>query len=654
MSNLELDCKWHFAPVDKTSGDEGPNNAMSQTFSQFPCSALVRESIQNSLDAVLSKTEPVKVCFEHRELEQNDFKNFFLISNHIEACKKYYDRNNLANSIYTKMLNYLNNTKKIGYIRVSDYNTKGMDYETDQRDKTFYAFVRSAGVSIKQAEGAGGSFGFGKGAFFVMSPINTLFVSTCTPDLIHHFEGVTRLCTHNFEGKKCHYMGFYDNNNGYPTSNINMIPKPFRRISEGEHKPGTSIGIMGIENDDWDKAKSTFVKEVLINFFVAILRNKLVVIVDGNDENTRGAITINSSTIGDLMTQYFTSTEDNKEKIINPRPYFEAMTNSDIEPFTEILPTLGRVKLYLKEFNNTTRIIYLRKLLMKVYRKRRNLGQYNGVFICEDEHGNKILKDMEDPEHKSWNEEQCEKDDIATSYDTASKANYEIEDFVNRCLNKLLNISSSDSIQVSQLEKYLPSLNDEKGKGEKENPFIGRATGNYVKDGASLTTEGVIKPDPPKNKKTRKGQVTEIEIGIFKKDKKGSILGGTSNSNSGGGGSKPGPGDNFGVGVVENGKGSYKHIIEVDWRPIQSLKKGYTDIIVFSPKDIMCAEFCFKIGSEGQLGRTDVSIASSNKGEYKGLTIKNIHLKANAKNIIQISFSDNMLHSLILEVYEVN
>ena len=34
--------------------------------------------------------------------------------------------------------------------------------------------------------------------------------------------------------------------------------------------------------------------------------------------------------------------------------------------------------------------------------------------------------------------------------------------------------------------------------------------------------------------------------------------------------------------------------------------------------------------------------------------IKNVHLKANAKNIIQISISDNMLHSLILEVYEVN
>ena len=78
------------------------------------------------------------------------------------------------------MLDYLNSTNEIGFIRVSDFNTKGMDYEDGATDKTFYAFVRAAGVSVKQAEGAGGSFGFGKGAFFVMSPINTLLCQPAT------------------------------------------------------------------------------------------------------------------------------------------------------------------------------------------------------------------------------------------------------------------------------------------------------------------------------------------------------------------------------------------------------------------------------------------------------------------------------------------
>ena len=186
--NYELDCKWHFAEMDANAGDEGPNSAMSQTFAQFPCAALVRESIQNSLDAVLDEEEPVVVCFEYRTLDRHDYQNFFNITDNISACREYYRANKSANAIYPAMLDYLNSTNEIGFIRVSDFNTKGMDYEDGATDKTFYAFVRAAGVSVKQAEGAGGSFGFGKGAFFVMSPINTLFVSTCNKDNIHHFE----------------------------------------------------------------------------------------------------------------------------------------------------------------------------------------------------------------------------------------------------------------------------------------------------------------------------------------------------------------------------------------------------------------------------------------------------------------------------------
>ena len=57
MSIYEKDCKWHFAALEENAGDEGPNSAMSQTFSKFPCAALIRESIQNSLDAVVDENE---------------------------------------------------------------------------------------------------------------------------------------------------------------------------------------------------------------------------------------------------------------------------------------------------------------------------------------------------------------------------------------------------------------------------------------------------------------------------------------------------------------------------------------------------------------------------------------------------------------------
>ena len=87
--NYELDCKWHFAEMDANAGDEGPNSAMSQTFAQFPCAALVRESIQNSLDAVLDEEEPVVVCFEYRTLDRHDYQNFCNITDNISACREY-------------------------------------------------------------------------------------------------------------------------------------------------------------------------------------------------------------------------------------------------------------------------------------------------------------------------------------------------------------------------------------------------------------------------------------------------------------------------------------------------------------------------------------------------------------------------------------
>lgn len=650
--NYELGCEWHFAEIGTNAGDEGPNSAMSQTFVQFPCAALVRESIQNSLDAAISENIPVKVCFEYRILERNEYKNFFTITEHIKACREYYKSNKAANAIYPKMLDYLNNSNEIGFIRVSDFNTKGMNYEEGATDKTFYAFVRAAGVSVKQAEGSGGSFGFGKGAFFVMSPLNTLIVSTCNNDGKCYFEGVTRLCSHIINGKKLSHMGFYDNNNGQPTSNSNNIPLPFRR-----QKPGTSIGIMGIEQNEWRNSIDELAKEVLSNFFVAVLRGKLEVFINGNEDSNKETIIINKNTIKKLIEQYFTTTRDvRNKKIFNPRPYFEAMTSSDIPPFSAELSTLGHVELYLKEFeNNVTQIIFMRKLLMKVFRDSKNLGNYNGVFICENEQGNKILGDMEDPEHKSWNQEQCKKAEVDTSFNTACLAEREINKFINDCLEKLLNINKADSIQVAGLEKYLPAM-DEKGKGERNNPFTGRPTGSYVKESASLTTEGTIKTENKKQHKYR-GNVAEINLGNFIKQKGGGIFGGTGGSRNGSSGNVKVPGDHYAEGVIEDGKGSFKRIVDVDWRPVQSLKKGYTDIIIYSKKEILNAELQFRIGRESQsrnANNEDVYLLSTNKGKYKGLKITGVHIKANAKNIIQVSFSDKMYHSLILSVYEID
>ena len=51
MAGREKNCKWYFADQPNVQ-EVGPNNAMEQSFKNHPYAALVRESIQNSLDAV--------------------------------------------------------------------------------------------------------------------------------------------------------------------------------------------------------------------------------------------------------------------------------------------------------------------------------------------------------------------------------------------------------------------------------------------------------------------------------------------------------------------------------------------------------------------------------------------------------------------------
>lgn len=76
MAGREKNCKWYFA--DQPNGQEvGPNNAMEQSFKSHPYASLVRESIQNSLDAVLDKSQLVRMKFLIDEMKGVDYPEFF-------------------------------------------------------------------------------------------------------------------------------------------------------------------------------------------------------------------------------------------------------------------------------------------------------------------------------------------------------------------------------------------------------------------------------------------------------------------------------------------------------------------------------------------------------------------------------------------------
>ena len=90
MANLEGNCKWNFATLPENMLGQSANNALISHFNKSPFSALIREAIQNSLDAPASDDMPVRVEFSFGRIQATEYPNFFELREHIKGIKETY------------------------------------------------------------------------------------------------------------------------------------------------------------------------------------------------------------------------------------------------------------------------------------------------------------------------------------------------------------------------------------------------------------------------------------------------------------------------------------------------------------------------------------------------------------------------------------
>ena len=152
-----------------------------------------------------------------------------------------------------------------------------------------------------------------------------------------------------------------------------------------------------------DEAVKEMIEAVLRNFWFSIYEGKLEV-------NVNDVVNITKNTIVDLMEEYFEGIEDNTRKAgyYNPRPYFDAVrfanTSSKYWLIEDSLPLLGHVCFYVFKCKGAVdKIAYMRAPQMLVYsqKNKTNYGMY-GVFYCDSEKGNDMLRNMENPAHTEW------------------------------------------------------------------------------------------------------------------------------------------------------------------------------------------------------------------------------------------------------------
>ena len=651
MSILERNCEWHFEKQPQAAQDIGPNNAAEAYFADTPYPSLIRESIQNSLDVVKDKSQPVKMKFEFGKLRTKSFDNFYKLREHIWGAYKLYGKK--ADQYKTMLERFdmtYNNQNVIYYIKVSDFNTTGMDYKPD--DSPFYAFLRALGYNVKTDDAAGGSYGFGHSAFFVMSPIHTILVSTMTDAGKTYFEGAANLCTHLYKGKdgvetKYMHYGYYDNQDGQkPASLQTDIPDRFYR-----NEPGTDIYVMGVDGEasKVDAAYKEMIKATLRHFWLAIYNNKLIVEI--------GNTVIDTDSLEELMSQNYPEILDKARSHddYNPRPYYEAVKNAGTSnQFIKIdkkLSILGDTNLYIwKNKEARDGIVHMRNKCMYIFRARHYSSSYGyfGVLYFKDDKGGALLKDLEDPAHKKW--------EFSKLGDKGYLIREEINNFVSESLQSIFVTNGDGALGIAGTDEYLfvpEDLLTPDAEKLKDNPLFGTPDDDQQEEGNSPTTDIIDSAPTYIETKEKKGKVVILKPSKGK-PKGGGSMGGhirsTKKKKKKGKGTAPGgggyePDDTATV-------GEFLHNVPVDYRVMAEHKSGKMihTISMKVENDVVNGQIEIIVGGEER--DETVGIISASQGTINGNTISDLVLSKDKRNIIELQFEDNMKHIVKLTAYE--
>jgi hypothetical protein len=419
--------KWTFAKNDG-GRDSGFHDAGVETFKGNFDRYLARELIQNSLDARHDQQKPVQVKFEIIDLKKTDVPDLKSLIATFERCSEYWSHDKKAKTFFEKASSIANG-KSIPALKVSDFNTTGVTGSDTDRKREFYNLIRCAGSSSKTGD-EGGSFGIGKNAPFAASPMRTVLYSTYNKDKQHVFIGVAMLVSHEAEGVTRQQTGYLGNKAGASVRSKDDIPSALVRS-----KMGTDIIVLGFPHlKSWQK---DLIYSVLENFWPAIEWEDLIVSV--------GDVEISRKNLSKMLEQF------SVEEDFTAHHYYKAYKD-DTNSNPADLPALKSCTLYLSTGDNDLpkKVAMIRKTGMVVFPKSfRSIMPFCGVFICKNETGNRLLRDMEPPRHDVWDPDHPEKG-------INKKVEAEYVHFIRDCIKNLTSGDDAKIISVPGLSRFLP------------------------------------------------------------------------------------------------------------------------------------------------------------------------------------------------------
>ena len=400
---------WHFHPMYQHKGFSMAEAIFNK--SDDP----IREIIQNSMDAVLDTDYPVSIEIELLSWQFKDIPGHEVIR---RAMRAIIDQNNddkLAKWRET-LSDYLKKDH-INVLRISDYNTTGLSGWDHQKGTTAFSLLQAEGTSHGD-RARGGSFGFGKYAPFNMSDLRMIFYNSLNTDGEFIFAGKSIFpsfsdlqAKNNPDKDGLGNYGHIHNlkNHNYPSSSAirdpDQIPKPWSTQRQGS---GLDIYIIGypLKQSGGQSWHHKILHSSIFSFWASIHFNKLNIKLK---DDARGMnLSIKKDTLKGFMDRE--AKQFPSEKRLGRVCHYYSAVNQDEKDdcfhyFEENLDQLGLVKLWIKTGDSFSwrKVARMRQPKMLIDEKSYSGNcAYAGVLICDDDEGNKRLRELENPQHDRW------------------------------------------------------------------------------------------------------------------------------------------------------------------------------------------------------------------------------------------------------------
>ena len=247
--------KWRF-PRGNYSKKRGISSSEFETFKKDPFKSLAREILQNSIDAIDSDEEPVRVEFNEFEVNREDVPGIDDFEEELKNCLSSWKGDSNCEVVYQNMLEEIRKDR-IRCLRISDFNTTGLKgIERSSIDNNqFLALTKGTGISKKKPGISGGSKGVGKYAAYGTSRFSLIFYSTKTTEGYTGSIGVAELVSSEIQDNSTikdwtQGIGFYSiNDYNEPNTLMLDLDPSFKRT-----ECGTDIFIIGFKSaENWEK-----------------------------------------------------------------------------------------------------------------------------------------------------------------------------------------------------------------------------------------------------------------------------------------------------------------------------------------------------------------------------------------------------------------